>query len=90
MAQVIVVALSGWVFVGEKDESVDHPNVFALKEAGVIRRWGTTSGLGQLCLSGSTKETIVDPVGKLQVPAHSVVAVLDVQAHTRVYVPWTK
>lgn len=33
-----------------------------LDNAAVVRRWGTTRGLGQLGLEGPTKETVLDPV----------------------------
>ena len=75
--QIIVVAQSGWVFVGERH---DNPptGVLCLERASVIRRWGTENGLGQLCLTGATKETILDAVGRVDVPTASIVAILHV------------
>lgn len=76
--QIIVVATAGWVFVGEPLSGAPE-GVTALENASVIRRWGTDKGIGQLCLTGPTKETILDRVGRVDVPTHSVVAVLHVQ-----------
>lgn len=42
MAQVVVVATNGWVFIGEPDEP-STPGVYALKNAGVLRVWGDHS-----------------------------------------------
>jgi hypothetical protein len=56
----IVVCEGGWVLVGE-------PKVVGgaleLSSAHVIRRWGTTKGLGQIALNGPTKDTVLDKLG---------------------------
>lgn len=58
----IVVVEAGWVLIGEyvaaKDGKPAH-----MTDASVIRRWGTTAGLGQIALTGPTSETILDPCG---------------------------
>ena len=56
----IVVAQSGWVFVGEYSE---EPGKIVLANAHNIRRWGTTKGLGEIALKGPTPETVLDPYG---------------------------
>lgn len=70
----IVVAQRGWVFVGQYDAD---DNEVVLSNAKVIRVWGTTSGLGQLALSGPTKDTILDPAGTVRLHPMSIVATLD-------------
>lgn len=60
--KAIVVVEAGWVLMGDyvaaKDGKPAH-----MTDASVIRRWGTTAGLGQIALTGPTSETILDPCG---------------------------
>jgi len=53
----IVVLQRGWCLIGRFSQ--DGTRCF-LKNAQVIRRWGTTKGLGELALEGKKKETILD------------------------------
>lgn len=55
----IFVQDRGWVVIGEFTDS-EIPNCYKLKRAGVVRRWGTTAGLGQLADQGPQPETIID------------------------------
>lgn len=72
----IVVADRGWVFVG--NTQTDDTGDITITNASTIRRWGTTSGLGQLALSGPTEATKLDAAGTVRIPARSVVAVFNV------------
>lgn len=54
----IVVLQRGWNLIGRFSQ--DGTKCF-LKNAQVIRRWGTTKGLGELALEGKKKDTILDP-----------------------------
>lgn len=84
--QVIVVATSGWVFVGTPTNST--PDGYALKDAAVIRRWGTTRGVGELALKGVQKETILDPVGLVEISRSSLVCTIAVQVPGGIDIPW--
>jgi hypothetical protein len=53
----ICVLHRGWVLVGQYDRVGDFIN---LTNNHVIRRWGTTSGLGQIALGGPTSSTLLD------------------------------
>lgn len=55
----IIVIESGWVFSGDVVEGI-QPNTITIENAAVIRKWGTTEGLGQLCLKGPTSDTTLD------------------------------
>lgn len=66
----IVVLQRGWVVVGEVRRINDEITV---RDASVIRCWGTTKGLGQLALSGPTEKTVLDPCGTVTAHIASVV-----------------
>jgi hypothetical protein len=69
----IVICTNGWVFVGsDTGDGVNYTN------ASVIRRWGTTKGLGQLALEGKTDKTVLDFFGSMTVCEQNVIAVIDV------------
>jgi hypothetical protein len=56
----IVLVESGWVLVGETAVS---KNLVKITKAHIIRRWGTTKGLGEIALNGPTSKTILDKLG---------------------------
>jgi hypothetical protein len=58
----IVVLQRGWVVVGRWQQDGE---MVTLTEAKVIRRWGTTKGLGELT-GGPTAATVVDPAGTVR------------------------
>lgn len=76
--QVIAVATNGWVFIGTPTPAAT-PEGYALEDAAVIRKWGTTQGLGQIALYGAQPETIMDPVGFVEINRANLVYVIAVQ-----------
>ena len=66
----IAVLQRGNVLVGHFTQDGD---MCELTNAAVIRRWGTTKGLGELT-NGPTDETVLDPCGR--VTFHILTAVL--------------
>lgn len=71
----IIVAQRGWVYIGEyRKDGTDH----VLENAQVIRRWGTTKGLGQLAQEGPIENTKLDPLGTVRVHELAAVALVDV------------
>ena len=80
--KTILVLQSGFVFVGTLKASLDdvarnNGSRVELSEAACIRRWGTTNGLGQLALSGPTKDTILDESGDVTAPINAVILTMD-------------
>lgn len=75
MANKIVVADRGWIFLG--NVSVELNGDQLIDEAKIIRNWGTSKGLGQIALTGPTPKTILDDAGTVRVPLRSVVAIFD-------------
>lgn len=71
----IVVLQRGWVVIGEV--SRDGEDV-TISEASVIRRWGTTRGLGELALEGPKANTVLDPAGTVRGHALGIVMTIDV------------
>jgi len=49
----------GWVLVGQLEKDGDE---YLLINGNVIRRWGTTEGLGELAIKGPLSETKLDKV----------------------------
>lgn len=70
--KVVLVLQRGWVAVGDLGE--DTAEKVTLTSASIIRRWGTTKGLGELALEGPKKNTVLDPCGVVE--AHPAAVVL--------------
>ena len=64
----IVVAVHGWVFVGNVGDGdpAEEEGACRLQNAHCIRVWGTSQGLGEL-VNGPTEKTILDPMGTLNI-----------------------
>jgi hypothetical protein len=60
----IVIANNGWVFIGLVTITKEW---IEIDDCYVIRKWGTTKGLGQIALSGPTKDTILDEAGIVRI-----------------------
>lgn len=73
----IVVLQRGWVVVGRYH--VRDDGQVEVTDASVVRRWGTTKGLGEL-RSGPTSNTVLDPCGRVEAHPLSVVLTLEVDA----------
>lgn len=73
----IVILPRGWVVVGDFSLSEDMPGWCILENAAVIRRWGTTKGLGEIATNGPTKDTILDPTPTQTFPSHAVINTID-------------
>jgi len=59
----IVVLHRGWVVVGEIEQT--EPEIVA-RNAAIIRRWGTTKGLGEIAEHGPRPQTVLDPAGTVR------------------------
>lgn len=69
----IVVAQRGWNLVGRYTATDTE---ITLADAQVIRRWGTTRGLGEL-VNGPLGPTILDPAGTVRIHPLAVVMTID-------------
>lgn len=69
----IVILQRGWVVVGRWHRDGDD---VTLTSASVIRRWGTSKGLGEL-VNGPLSGTTLDPAGTVRFHILGVVAALD-------------
>ena len=70
----IVILQRGWVMIGRYSEEGDK---CSLDDAMVIRRWGTTDGLGQLALKGKQTDTKLEKAGHVDFNILTVVATIN-------------
>lgn len=75
MNMKIVVLQRGWVVVGDVSRVGTH---IRIENCAVIRRWGTTKGLGELAMSGPTSETILDRCPPVNCHELTVVMEMDI------------
>jgi hypothetical protein len=75
-----VVLQRGWVVVG-RVERIGAETV--VRDAHVIRRWGTSKGLGQLALEGPQSATILDAAGTVR--AHELAVVLTLDCDVKIW-----
>lgn len=68
-----VIGQRGWVWVGVISTEGDE---LVIRSGAVLRRWGTTRGLGELT-GGPTAETVLDPCGEVRIHRLAVVATID-------------
>lgn len=69
----IVILQRGWVVVGRYQRIGDEVRV---RNASVVRVWGTKKGLGEIC-GGPTEKTVLDKCGDVRCPHLGVVATMD-------------
>ena len=73
----IVVLQRSWNLIGRFSQ--DDRGVFTIHEpCYVIRRWGTTGGLGQIAEDGPTKETILDKTPTVRGHRDALIFTIDV------------
>ena len=71
----IVILNRGWVVIGEYSEKGDE---CTLTNASVIRKWGTTNGLGELAEKGKLTDTVLDSCPNVHFHKMTMVARMDV------------
>ncbi len=69
----IVILQRGWVMVGR---FYQNGTECILKNSYIVRKWGATSGLGQIAEEGPTHETILDKNTEVKFHELTVVASL--------------
>ena len=69
----IVILQRGWVMVG--NYSKDGEQCF-LRNASVLRWWGTTRGLGEIAVGGPTAKTKLDPCGEVEFHVLTTIAIM--------------
>lgn len=70
----IVILQRGWVVIGRYHEEGDYG---VLTDGYVIRRWGTTEGLGQLAREGRQSDTQLERTGIIRFHRLTTVAIID-------------
>jgi hypothetical protein len=69
----IVILDRGFVLVGNVAIEGDW---VVTTNASVIRRWGTTKGLGEIALGGPTRDTKLDPIGEVRSPLRALIGLV--------------
>jgi len=72
----IVILQRGWVVVGKFSQEGVHCK---LEGAYVIRKWGTSNGIGELALKGPLDDTILEESGIIRFNAGTEIFQLDCQ-----------
>lgn len=67
---MLIVLDRGWVFVGRVTEG---PSQITIDDAGCVRFWGTTKGIGQLASEGPLSATKIDPAPRIVAPGRAVI-----------------
>ncbi len=70
----VFILQRGWAIVGRGSQIGCN---ITIEDGSVIRRWGTSRGLGQLAKEGPQTETKLDPVDTTHVHELGVVASID-------------
>ena len=73
----IVILQRGWVMVGVFSQN--GPNC-RLDQASVIRKWGTTKGLGEIADGGPTKNTVLDKCPTVEFHELTIIATIQCRA----------
>lgn len=71
----IVVLHRGWVVIGRNKGVQD--GFLRLEDASVIRRWGTSKGLGELASDGKQSATVLDPCGTMTPPVSAIINIIE-------------
>jgi hypothetical protein len=69
----IAVLTNGFVYSGKPTIADGY---LYLSDAKNVRVWGTTDGLGQLCLTGPTQDTRLDKCPDVIAPLHALIHLL--------------
>lgn len=69
----IVILDRGFVLVGA---AVVDGDWVVTTNASIIRRWGTTKGLGELAANGPLENTKLDPIGTVRSPLRALIGLV--------------
>lgn len=70
----IIVLDRGWTVIGRIEVSGEYLNITSCS---VIRRWGTSQGLGELAANGPLDNTKLDPCPNCTVHKLNVILIMD-------------
>ena len=79
----VIIADRGWIYVGKVSRDGDQ---IVITDCYNVRRWGTTSGLGELALLGPRAETQLDRYGTVRL--HVLASLGSVECDSTVWDAW--
>jgi hypothetical protein len=74
MPKKILVLNRSWNVVGDVETDGDFYLIF---NGSVIRRWGTTNGIGELAMNGPLPETVLDSIPLMKAHKDQVIFTLN-------------
>ena len=77
LGKQIVILQRGWVAIGDLKKKGEY---MELDNASIIRRWGTSQGLGQLATNGEQADTKLEPTPKMRFHELTVITTIEVDA----------
>jgi hypothetical protein len=73
----IIILQRGNVVAGRMSVDPTDKDMRVLENAAVIRRWGTTKGLGQIAENGPTSSTVLDKAPPIRFHILTTIAIID-------------
>ena len=70
----ILVLNRGWIAIGNVSEKKSKT---IIQNASIIRKWGTTEGLGELAIKGKLEDTVLDKCPDITVETCNVVLTIN-------------
>ena len=73
----IIILQRGNVVVGRLSVDKDNKDMMVLGKPSVVRRWGTTKGLGQIASGGPTSSTVLDKAPTMRFHVLTSILIID-------------
>lgn len=76
----IFILHRGWVVAGTNGKTDMGPGWVGIDNAYVVRRWGTSKGLGELAEVGPLNSTVLDKSPHMDIPTTAIINTIECDA----------